>query len=304
MEQELIFNAVVRRRYSLLLVVAIFGSAAVPFVVGVALIQTLWRDAEGMGPPLTVVGALALAALGPWYIQNRLGLAGNRSLRARLWQRMREQAEQAPEGVEPVFVGFAPGPTLKIWDGDTDQDIGFLAAWGDTLVYFGDRYSWHLPRERIDSIEPIRPAAGLRRIVISWHAARQSNRAFTLVSREARDIRSAERATGELLNELFAWAARPPDTAVKPPALGMPPTDASGGVPLDATPGGSCAAVIAVAVITVLAAWQVALPLTEAGEYYLAILWAGGISILGATTVNIVLRLLQWAETTDRASGT
>ncbi len=302
MQQDLVFNAMVRRRYSSLLVIATFGSAVAPFAVGLVLVQTLWRNGEGLGPPLTVVGALVLAALGPWYVQNRLGLAGNRALRARLWQRVREQAEQAPRGVKPVFVGFAPGRAVQTWDGDTDQDIGFLAAWGDTLVYFGDRYCWHLPRERIDSIEPMRPAAGLGRIAISWHAARASNRAFTLVSREAGDIRGAERATGELLNQLFAWAAAPADTSVRAPALGLPPTDASGGVPLDATPGGSCAAVVAVAVITVLAAWQVAMPLTQAGEYYLAILWAGGISVLGATTVNIVLRLLQWAETADRAS--
>jgi len=302
MHEGPIFNRIVRRRYSLLLVAATFASAGAPFAVGVALVGTLWRDGNGVGPPVTVVAALILAALGPWYTQNRLGLAGNRSLRARLWQRVREQAKQAPSGVEPVFVGFAPGRALMMWDGDTDQDIGFLAAWGDALVYFGDRHSWRLHRDRIDRIEPIRPVAGLKRISISWHAARESGRAFTLVSREANDIRSAERATGELLNELFAWAATPPDTAVGSPALGLPPTDVSGGVPLDASPGGSCAAVTAVAVITVLAAWQVAMPLTEAGEYYLAVLWAGGIAVLGATTVNIVLRLLHWAESADQAS--
>jgi len=303
MQEDVIFNRVLRRRYSLLLILATFVSAVAPFAIGLAVLERLWPEGGGLGPPLTVVAALLLAGMAPWYTQNRLGLAGNRTLRTRVWQCVRERAEGAPRGVQPVFVGFAPGERVLTWDGDTDQDIGFLAAWGDTLVYFGDRHSWHMPRERIDGIEPFQPAAGLRRIAIRWHAPRESQRAFTLVCREANDIRGAERATNELLNQLYTWAASPPVSGVAPPVLGLPPTDVSGGVPLDTTVRGSCAAFAAVALITVIAAWQVAMPLTEAGRYYQALLWAGGILVLGTMSVNLVLRLLQWAEGADQAGG-
>jgi len=302
MQQDIIFNAVVRRRYSLFLAAATFGAAAAPFAIGIALVETLWPKGSGVGPPLTVAAALLVAALGPWYFHNRLALAGNRALRTRLWERVCGQAQEAPDGIKPVFVGFSPGDKLATWDGDTDQDIGFLAAWGDALVYFGDCCSWHLPRERIDRIEPFQAVAGLKRIAIRWHAPRESERSFTLVSREATNLRGAERATVQLLNQLYAWAARPPAAEVKPPLLGLPPTDTSAGVPLDSAPGGSCAALGAVALITVLAAWQVAAPMAADDKYYRAILWAGAISVLGAMTVNLVLRLLQWAETADRAS--
>jgi hypothetical protein len=301
--QGTVFNSRLRRRYSLLLGVATFASALVPFATGVALLETLWPEGAGPGPPLTVLGALALAALCPWQVQNRLGLIGNRALRLRLWERVRGRLEQAPAGIKPVFVGFSPGDQLLTWDGDTDQDVGFLAAWGDSLVYFGDRHSWHLSRERIDGIEPLQHVAGLKRIVIRWHAPRESNRSFTLVSREATHLRAAERATSELLNQLYAWTARPPAAEPQAPFLGLPPTDASDGTPLDAAPGGTCAAVGAVALITVLAAWYVAAPMATAGRYYRAVLWAGGIAVLGATAVNFVLRLLQWAETADRTSS-
>lgn len=303
MQQGIVFNSVVRRRYSLLLVAATFGSALAPFAIGLTLVETLWPEGKGAGPPLTVAAALLLAALFPWRVQNRLGLAGNRAIRARLWQRVREQIEGAPAGVKPVFVGFAPGDELLTWEGDTDQDVGFLAAWGDALVYFGDRQCWHLPRERIDLIEPFQPVTGLKRIAIRWHAPRQSNRSFSLVSREASDLRGADRATTDLLNQLYAWTARPPGAEHEAPFLGLPPTDISGATRLDAAPTGSCAAIAAVALIAMLGAWQVAAPMATAGNYYRAILWAGGISVLGAAAVNLVLRLLQWAETADQASG-
>ena len=97
-----------------------------------------------------------------------------------------------------------------------------------------------MPRARIDIIEPTGSSVGSGRILIRWHAPRESNRAFTLVSREAADLRGSRRATRELLNQLYAWVARPGEEAQEAPKLGLPPTDATGGVPVDAAPGGSC----------------------------------------------------------------
>jgi len=209
MQQDRIFSAAVRRRYSLLLTVATFGSALGPFVVALLLFEVLWPEGQDEMSGLLVVCTLLLAVLGPFVIQNRLGLSGNTRLRARLWARVQGRLADSPDGIEPVFVGYSPGDDVMLYHGDTDQDIGFLAAWGDTLVYFGDAFSWHLPRERIDDIEVIEVAPGMERITVRWHAPREPGRAFTFVSREARNMRQARRATAALFGQLLAWIDLP-----------------------------------------------------------------------------------------------
>ncbi|MGD9495951.1 MAG: hypothetical protein AB7Y46_06555 [Armatimonadota bacterium] len=296
-----VFGAAVRRRYNLLLTVATFVMAGAPLAVGLGALYVFWP--QGTGPAAVGVAALAfaLAPLGAWAAHNRLALAGNLLLRRRLWERLVAEGHEFPERVKPVFVGFSPGDAQLLWDGDTDRDIGFLAAWGDALVYYGDDVNWHLPRDRIDVIEPMQPVAGISRILIRWHAPRESNRAFTIVSREARDLRAARRATRELLNQLYAWVARPPDQVGEPPHLGMPPTDVSGGVPVEAMPGGSCPALLAVVAATVIGAWQTAAQFVAAGRYPHAVLACGGVVVLGLAMLQAVLRLLQWAEERDAA---
>ncbi len=298
-----IFGARVRRRYNMLLGLATFGSAALPFGIGLVVVELFWPDGTGTGPALTAVAALALAMAGPWVVHNRLALAGNQRLRRQLWERLTSEGLHFPEGITPVFVGFAPSDRPMTWWGDTDRDIGFLGAWGDSLVYLGDEFNWHLSREAIDRIEPLRPVAGLSRIAIRWHAPRAGGRSVTLVSREAPDLRGAQRATGGLFQQLLAWVARPATAGEEAPMLGLPPTDTTDGLAIDRTPGGSCAALLSLVAVTVLAAWQVGEPLVDAHKSYHAILAAGGISVLGATAINTALRVLQWAEDADRAAG-
>lgn len=302
-ERIRIFGARLRRRYNYLLALATFVVAMAPFASGLLIVHLIWPDESGIAP-LAIAGvALVLAPLGTWLVYNRLALGGNAVMRWRLRERIESEGHSFPEGVEPVFVGFSPGDEPLIWDGDTDRDIGFLAAWGDSLVYYGDDFEWHLPRDRIDIIEPMQPIAGVRRIMIRWHAPRESNRAFTIASREARDLRGASRATDQLLQQLYAWVSRPSETNQEAPRLGMPPTDASGGRPIDSSPGGSCVVMLAVLAATVVGAWQVSAPWVEEGRYSHAILASGCIFVLGFTLLNAVLRLVQWAEEADRADG-
>lgn len=296
-----IFSAAVRRRYALLANIASFVAAAAPFGLGLLALHLL--APAGSGPLAWIVAAAALAAvpLLTWLVHNRLGLAGNATLRRRLRERIAREGHEFPTFVRPLFVGFAPGDRPLLWHGDTDRDIGFLVAWGDCLVYYGDEFSFSLPRARIDIIEPTHPSVDLGRILIRWHAPRESNRAFTLVSREATDLRGARRATRELLNQLHAWVARPPEPAAEAPKLGLPPTDASGGVPVDTAPGGSCPALLAMIAATSVAAWQVSAPLIAAARYAHAILATGAVFTLGFAVLSTVFRLLQWAEERDQA---
>lgn len=298
---ERIFGADIRRRYNVLLALATFGTAAAPFGLGLIVLRLAWPEGGGVGPAVVAIAALIIAPLGTWLAHNRLALAGNHALRRRLRERLQHKGHALPDQVDPVFVGFSPGEEQLVWDGDTDRDIGFLGAWGDALVYYGDDFCWYLPRSRIDIIEPMQPAVGVSRILIRWHAPRERNRAFTLVSREATDLRGARRATAELLQQLYAWVARPPETEEAPPRLGMPPTDTAEGRPMDAAPGGTCVVLVAVIAATVVAAWQVGGPLVADEKYSQAVLAAGGVLVIGSAVINTALRLLQWAEDRDRA---
>ena len=302
-ESARVFGADVRRRYNMLLALATFVAGAAPFGVGLLIVHLAWPEGTGTAPLIIAAAALIIAPLGTWIAYNRLGLAGNAAMRRRLRKRIESAGHSFPEGVSPVFVGFSPGAEPLIWDGDTDRDVGFLAAWGDALVYYGDDFSWYLPRERIDIIEPVQPGAGLNRIMIRWHAPRESNRAFTIASREAGDLRGATRATSELLQQLYAWVSRPPQSADEAPRLGMPPTDVSGGKRIDASPSGSCLVMTAIMAATVVGAWHVSMPWVEDGRYSQAILASGGIFVIGFSLTNAVLRLVQWAEEADRADG-
>jgi hypothetical protein len=272
-------------------------------VLGLVVVYLAYPSGSGLAPNLIAAAALILSPLATWLVHNRLALVGNITLRRRLKERLDEEGEALPTGVKPVFVGFSPGEEPLAWEGDTDRDIGFLAAWGDTLVYRGDSWDWSLPRDRIDIIEPMQPVAGVPRILIRWHGPRESNRAFTIVSREAADLRGAREATNALLQQLYAWVARPADSEVEPPKLGMPPTDTSGGRRVDAVPGGSCLVTLAVVAVTTVAAWQVGGPLVDQERYALAILAAGCVFAIGFSAIHIIVRLLQWAEEQDKAAG-
>ncbi|MFW5866596.1 MAG: hypothetical protein ACOCX2_02195 [Armatimonadota bacterium] len=300
---ERIFGADRRRRYNLIASVASFLVATLPFVLGFLVVRFIFPDDTGPVPTMIAIVALAVAPLGMWLAHNRLALAGNRGLRERLAERLREHGEALPEGVEPVFIGFSPGDQQLVWDGDTDRDIGFLAAWGDSLVYRGDEFEWFLPRDRIDIIEPMQPVAGISRIRIRWHAPRESNRSFTIVSREAADLREAREKTHALLQQLYAWAARPPEAESVPPKLGMPPTEVRGGRRMESAPGGSCAVTLAITAATTVGAWQVGAPFVADEKYAHAILAAGCVFAAGFGLTNAIMRLLMWAEERDAADN-
>ena len=300
-QNDRVFGADVRRRYNRLLTVASSLAAVLPFALGLAIVLVVYPDGTGSAPMLIAAAALVLSPLATWLVYNRLALVGNSSLRRALAEKIGPAETKLPSGVKPIFIGFSPGDEQFVWDGDTDRDIGFLAAWGDALVYRGDDFDWYLPRDRIDLIEPVQPVAGMSRIRIRWHEPREHNRSFTIVSREATDLRGAREATHTLLQQLYAWVARPRQADVEPPKLGMPPTDVTGGRRIDAAPGGSCAASAAVMVATTVGAWQAGSPFVAAGQYPHAILAAGCIFALGFAVSNALMRLLHWAEEQDAA---
>ncbi|HEY3398110.1 MAG TPA: hypothetical protein VGM19_10690 [Armatimonadota bacterium] len=280
----------------LLLLLAGSGPYGLAFAV-----LTLWPGLETTpaGGTLTAV-ALLLSAGAPWLVQGRLALLGNRRLQRELARRYLGEAEGE-------FVGWSPGERLRSWEGETDQDVGFLACGEGELLYRGDQFTWSLRREQIDRLELqgvtpdqlgasrlSRSLASLPvRIAVFWHGPRDPGRVFTLASRDADTVTGTATATLRLHRALLRWREEAPLEEAEPIVWGLPPTDERSGVPLDRPAPGSCLSALSLAVITGGLVWQVAGALVRSGFYNRALLWAGLLLMTSIVLTGHILMYLQ-----------
>lgn len=291
-----VFTSRFKRRNRIIggLTLTIAGTS--PFVIGLVLISYLGPRLPQPVAAGIILLAFLLAGLLPWRALDRLALLGNRLLRQQLSEKLLKAADGISSIGEAELVGFSPGEELRSWEGETDHDVGFLSRDAGALIYRGDAYSWTLRREAIDTIEALPAGGGLQRIVVKWHAPREPGRAFTLGSRKAQTLRSANRATVELLHNLQQWKNATGDAAGLSLPLGLPPTDTSGSYLVEKAPAGSCATLLAVTAIITLSIWHVTQRFISAGHYYHGILWAGLIAVGGAMFTVHFLGYLQSYE--------
>jgi hypothetical protein len=291
---EPLFNRSFKLRNRLIAATGMLVAAALPFVLALGALGLLEMPHHGSLPGMITAAAFFLAALLPWQAQNVLSLSGNRGLRRHVLKKL---ALERPEELHDAdqFVGFAPGDHLRMWDGETDCDVGFLTLLPTAIAFVGDRYSWSLRREHVDRVELTPPTGGIRRIVVRWHAPRESGRAFTLESRDGPTLRSTNRSTSDLSLNLQRWHASEA-TAGEAPHLGNPPTDAPGGVDVLGPAPGSCAATLCMVTITALTIWRVAGDFIEQKQYYYGILSSGLITVMAAgLTFHLLSYLQAWA---------
>jgi len=270
----------------------LLAAGTVPFAAGLVIITYLLPAPAGTAAGLVTALALVVGLLLPWLSYQRLALFGNGYLRRSLAQKW-EQA--GPASPATTFVGFSPGSDLRMWEGETDRDVGFLELAEGALIYRGDSFSWSLRRESINSIELPEGRGTPQRIVVHWRMPGQPGRAFTLASREANTLSSAQQATRTLHGTLGQWHAAA-SSAGPIPTLGSPPTSLAGSIPVEKLPAGACLSILSVAVITVLMAWYMAQQFIDRGFYYHAILWAGLIVVAAMIFISYFLGYLQAAE--------
>jgi len=284
------FTPTFKQRVRVMAATVTMLAGAAPFVLGLLAIQALGSRPAGPAPVAVALAAFVLGGLLPWLTQNSLGLAGNAGLRRRLAQRL---AGHPLKGA--AFVGFSPGQDFRVWQGETDRDIGFLSFDEGALVYRGDEFEWALPHDLIDHLDMAPPEGGLQRVIIHWHVPREISRTFSLESREAGSIAGARRATVALFARLREWYRNSGETPAGNSAavLGLPPTDVSGGQMVDQPASGSCATILAVGVIMLVLIWRIAGACFTSGQYYEGVLWAGLISVLGALGIGYLLHYLQ-----------
>jgi hypothetical protein len=273
-------------------------AGALPFVAGLLAMQHLGDQPSGALPALVALLSFLLGGLLPWLSQNMMGLAGNSGLRRRLQSSLGTACRL--DGC--VFVGFSPGDDLRVWHGETDRDVGFLGLTDTGLVYYGDDYRWSLPHELIQHIDLAPAEGGLQRIVIHWQVPREVMRQFSLESREAASISGVRRATQALHTRMREWqksagpavaADGPMADANRAPALGLPPTDLTGGQIVDQPASGSCVSILGLGVIMLILIWRISGAFFAWGRYYEGVLWAGLISVLGALGMAYLLHYLQ-----------
>ncbi len=276
------------------------AAGVAPFLVAIAVLQ-FWMSPPPFARALVTAATLICAGLAPWYSHGTLALLGNLQLKKQVSAIAAEAFGESVEGVGGVFVGFSPGEKIRIWEGETDRDVGFVALQGGSLVFVGDEYRWRLPKEQIEQIELVPPTAGVWRIVIRWHARAEGARALSMVCREANTIDGLEIVTRRLYGALRAWYwADIPADPERAPRWGYPPTDVGGGWDIDRPIGGSCTTVIAVGAMVALTIWRVSGTLVESEAYYMAILWAGLIAAVGAVLIGYLLNYLRaWEADRD-----
>jgi len=279
--------------------VLLLAAGTVPFAAGLVTITYLLSEPTGTAAGLITALALVVGLLLPWISYQRLALLGNSYLRRSLAQKYKEADLSAPT----TFVGFAPGSNIRTWEGETDQDIGFLELADGVLIYHGDSFSWSLRRESVDSIELLKEPGAPQRIVINWHIPGQPGRAFTLASREANTLSGAQQATVALYDALKRWHTAV-SSANSVPALGSPPTTLAGSIPVDKLPAGTCLSILSVAVITILVVWYAAQQFIGRGLYYHAVLWSGLIVVATMLFISYFLGYLQTAEARTSQSNT
>jgi Zn-dependent protease with chaperone function len=201
-------------------------------------------------PGLTVFAAEELAVSGGFrWLFYLAGLAlavglrqlAGRVMAVRLTVRLQERLRQelAAEGFDPsasggVFVGLAPDPCPRVYDGYFDWDVGFLFVGADVLGYAGERARFALRRGQIKDIHlgPGHPAwKHTRRIYLAWQDEEGTGGTLNLHPSDVRSLWQSGTPVRELAARLREWWEKPGAGATAPAALARLPAPRIGSVP-------------------------------------------------------------------------
>lgn len=161
---------------------------------------------EGGAAWAAYLAGLALATVLTTLAVDRLSLLGYRQVGDRLAARL-ESEGLSPAALGAAFAGFAPHGDIRLYEGHTVWDLGFVYLGADELVYAGDQARFRLPRRDVLAVQPGRqpgfwlPVPDLR---VDWRDADGTVRRFRLRS-AAGSLLEVRRATRLLGRRLEAW---------------------------------------------------------------------------------------------------
>jgi len=167
-----------------------------------------------VGPIAAITAYLVLANFAP--------LSGLRELIVALKAKLLKEGVQA-NAWGGVTVGFAPAPSPRIYEHNSNWDMGSLFIRSDRLCYLGEETKFALRRDQITAIMlgPGVPAlVSNRRIYIAWKDAELGRSGtFNIGCIEGSSILEIRRKTTELEGVLQNWRKASPDSRPLPPQL-------------------------------------------------------------------------------------
>ena len=164
-----------------------------------------------------------IAAIAAYFVfANFAPLSGLRELIVALKEKLLKEGIQA-KAWGGVTVGFAPAPSPRIYENNTNWDIGSFFIRSDRLCYCGEETKFALRRDQIAAIVLGSGIPGLltnRRIYIAWKDA-ELNRSgtFNIGCIEGSSILEIRRKTTQLEGILQNWWKASADVRPLPPQL-------------------------------------------------------------------------------------
>jgi len=164
--------------------------------------------------PSTLLAFLLLANYSPRFTRGKLQPALDKKLAV--------QGIQA-ESWSGVYVGFSPTAAPRLYEGNSNWDIGYLFLRSDRLCYCGEETTFALRQDQITAIKHAEGLPGLlapNRIYIAWtDTERGSCGVFNISRGNVDSVLQARNLNVDLAHHLQAWWKSPPVTRPLPPQL-------------------------------------------------------------------------------------
>ena len=177
----------------------------------------------------TAYGAgLMLATAAAVLVIDRLAFLGYRKVGDQLAARL-EAEGLSPSAFAAAFTGFAPHGDVRLYEGHTVWDLGFLYLGTDELVYAGDQVRFRIARRDLLAVRPGRqpgfwlPIPDLR---LDWRDDQGETRRLRLRS-AARSLLASRRKTHLLGQRLERWRIEGDGPELPAALRGLPPPSRS-----------------------------------------------------------------------------
>ncbi|HET6454630.1 MAG TPA: hypothetical protein VFI02_09520 [Armatimonadota bacterium] len=224
-EQSLVYSAKARKRMNtcgIIVLLALFGG-----INGLALLLIHCLAPDGRGPLAAVLG------IGGFLLSVLLMFALLPSIGFYTTCRWRKPIQTKCENLylvslrDEAHVGFTPGDSFEMHEGDTAWDVGFLRSDPDRLNYYGDRSSFSLAASQIQGISINVNELFIWKlpwVFVAWQETPTSeSHVFGLEMRDARSIKDLRRRTTAMQKKLEAWwQARKGSSTPTGNLLGLP----------------------------------------------------------------------------------
>lgn len=213
-----------------------------------------------------------------FFVVDRLIVMGYASLESQLHDRLSAEGISL-QNLDATFVQFSPASRPYLYENHTNWDVGFLVFFAESIVYFGDRTRFVLPRARLEAIQA---APGFDRrhpgsAYIAWGPSPDAPRhVFALEAGSGRTAKSLKQSQVRLEAKLREWEAGKLNSQEQVALwqhLPLPCTKANGGK-LFRQAVNPLAQVISVVVIASVPAWLSNVIAEEMGVLTQKVGWA------------------------------